>query len=270
MRKTLKFAGLWILSAALNSGCASTNTEAGSWMEAPGKSAKPASNEAPTNSETGSPLSVARDRIQAANDLIINKFPSGEPAAIRLWVADSQNLVDGIYTANFGDKLSPAPGIKMHKIMAGSNILIFDPLHVPPCTGMEDSRAAHWVIRTYITNYDENLGRSVKGFFPNADTSDVQAEIDNGTRTITDRFGLKAKITDCRSGHIIHGAEESFIKTAASRDKSVYLFGKSLGLFYRNSKFVDPGLNQTRDLAMDMFLAEMAMDIAVANSKEAE
>jgi len=243
-------------------GCQTVKTQPGSWVQS-------ADAHQQDKEQKGSPLSLAHERVKRANAMISQSFPANQPNALKLWVADSHNLVDGIYSANFGDKLSPAPGIKMHKILEGSNILIFDPLHIPPCTGMKDSPAMHWVIRTYITNYDENIERGVEGFFPSVDSSDIQAELDKGIRTITDRFGLKAKITDCQSGRIIHGAEESFLKTATNKDKSVYLFGKSLGLFYRNSKYVDPGLNQTRDLAMDIFLADMAEEIASANSKKA-
>ncbi len=259
MTEGIKLLAVLTVLGHLIGGCSTVPHSAGSWMENSAYS-KSTHHDHKTH-KRGQPLSEAADQIEAANKLMVAAFPRSEKSAIKLWVTDSHNLADGVYTNNFGDKLSPAPGIKMHKIMQGSNVITLDPLHVPPCAGMENNSAHHWVLRSFIMNYDENLNRTVEGFFPNIDTADIQAEIDNGDRAITDRFDLKAKITDCRSGRIIYGAEESFLKTAISSDKSVYLFGKSLGMFYRDSKFIDPGLNQTRDLAMDMFLSGIAMDI---------
>lgn len=256
MTITRKVQGLFFGSLILLSGCATTPPASGSWQVRDG-----ASLNTPSEDMRGQALDNADVISAKVNEEIVKVFSADSDKRIKLWVADTHNLVDGMYTSTFGDKLSPDSGIKMQKILHGSGVMTVDPLHVPPCTGVEDSQVPHWVLRTYVTNLDENLTRSVQGFFPSIDSSDVQGEIDIGNREVTDRFGLKAKITNCRNGQIIHGAESEFIKTASSRDRSFYLFGKSLGAFYRKSKFTDPGLNQTKDLAMDVFLSNIAMDM---------
>jgi len=83
---------------------------------------------------------------------------------------------------------------------------------------------------------------------------------------MTDSFKLSAKLTDCRSGKIIHSAESEFLKTSSSKDKSVYLFGKHLGLFYRSTEYEDPGLNRTKDMALDVFLTSIAMEMVGATT----
>jgi len=122
----------------------------------------------------------------------------------------------------------------------------------------------YWVLRSYVSDLDETVERRVKGFYPNAESGDFQTEIDRGSRSMTDRFKLSAKLTDCRSGRIIHSAENEFSKTASSQDNSVYLFGKYFGIFYRNTAFEDPGLNRTKDMALDVFLSSVAMDMVGA------
>jgi len=55
--------------------------------------------------------------------------------------------------------------------------------------------------------------------------------------------------------------ENEFSKTSSGKDNSVYLFGKYLGLFYRSTHYEDPGLNRTKDLALDVFLTSIAMEM---------
>lgn len=198
------------------------------------------------------------------NTKIKSVFPKGKEAKIILWAVDLENLVDGTFTQTFGDKVSPAPAVKLHNIFKDSGVTLIDHLHIPPCTGAESKTGQYWVLRTYVSDLDETVNRTVKGFYPNGESGDFQAEIDRGTRSMTDTFKLSAKLTECRSGRIIHSAENEFTKTSSSKDNSVYLFGKYLGLFYRSTIYEDPGLNRTKDLALDVFLSSIAAEMVGA------
>lgn len=206
-------------------------------------------------------LSTLRHVYKQANAEIQAAFPIGQDDSITLWAADLENLVDGTFTQTFGDKLSPAPSLKLHSIFKNSGVMIVDHQHVPLCQGAEIGKGQYWVLRTYVSNLDENVNRTVKGFYPSGDSGDFQAEIDRGHRNMTDSFKLSAKLTECRSGRIIHSAENDFSKTTSSKDNSVYLFGKHLGLFYKSTRYEDPGLNRTKDMALDVFLSSIAMEM---------
>lgn len=186
---------------------------------------------------------------------------------ITLWAVDLENLVDGTFTQTFGDKSSPAPAVKLHNIFKDTGVTLVDHLHIPLCSGAESERGQYWVLRTYVSNLDETVNRKVKGFYPNGESGDFQAEIDRGTRSMTDSFKLSAKLTVCRSGEIIHSAESEFSKTSSGKDNSVYLFGKYLGLFYRSTEYEDPGLNKTKDLALDVFLSSIAIEMVGGTDK---
>lgn len=209
-------------------------------------------------------LAVLQSYSLDANKAILKVFPKGTDKKITLWVTDLENLVDGTFTQTFGDKISPAPALKMHKIFKNSGVTLIDHMHLKPCQGATGGDGQYWVLRTYVSDLDETVNRTVKGFYPNAESGSFQAEIDRGTRSMTDRFKLSAKLTECRSGRIIHSAENEFSKTASSEDNSIYLFGKYIGAFYRSTAYEDPGLNRTKDMALDVFLASLAMDMVGA------
>lgn len=209
-------------------------------------------------------LNTLQDYNEAANAAVQQVFPKGGEGKITLWAPDLENLVDGTFTQTFGGKLAPSPSLKLHKVFKNSGVSVIDHLHVKPCQGAADGPGQYWVLRSYVSDLDETVERRVKGFYPNAESGDFQTEIDRGSRSMTDRFKLSAKLTDCRSGRIIHSAENEFSKTASSQDNSVYLFGKYFGIFYRNTAFEDPGLNRTKDMALDVFLSSVAMDMVGA------
>jgi len=249
-----------LLSAISLSGCAtmSMNAEssgASSHMLASGSSGAQISKLPHTD------LGSLRQFSQNANDRIRVAFPKAADAKITLWAIDLENLVDGTFTQTFGDKISPSPTVKLYNIFKNTGVSLVDHLHVPVCKGASSGNGQYWVLRTYVSDLDETVSRKVKGFYPNGESGDFQAEIDRGTRSMTDTFKLSAKLTECRSGRVIYSAENEFSKTSSSKDKSVYLFGKYLGLFYRSTEYEDPGLNRTKDLALDVFLSSIAMEM---------
>lgn len=206
-------------------------------------------------------LDALHQRSRDANIKIKSVFPKGPEAKITLWAVDLENLVDGTFTQTFGDKISPAPAVKLHSIFKDTGVTLVDHLHIPLCTGAKSNSGQYWVLRTYVSDLDETVNRTVKGFYPNGESGDFQAEIDQGNRSMTDTFKLSAKLTECRSGRIIHSAENEFSKTSSRKDNSVYLFGKYLGLIFRSTHYEDPGLNRTKDLALDVFLTSIAMEM---------
>lgn len=248
------------LSAFSLTGCSTLslktgNSGASSHMLAPGSSASQISTLPHTD------LNALHQLSRDANTKIKAVFPRGKDAKITLWAVDLENLVDGTFTQNFGDKVSPAPAVKLHNIFKDTGVTLVDHLHIPLCTGAKSNSGQYWVLRTYVSDLDETVNRTVKGFYPNGESGDFQAEIDHGNRSMTDTFKLSAKLTECRSGRIIHSAENEFSKTSSGKDNSVYLFGKYLGLFYRSTHYEDPGLNRTKDLALDVFLSSIAMEM---------
>lgn len=214
-----------------------------------------------SGSASAKDLKTLQQRSLDANAKIKAVFPKGTSNKITLWVVDMENLVDGTFSQTFGDKISPAPAVKMHALFKDSGVTLIDHLHVPPCKGADTDDGEYWVLRTYVSDLDETVNRKVKGFYPSGESGDFQGEIDRGSRSMTDTFKLSAKLTECRSGKIIHSAENEFSKTSSGKDKSVYLFGKHLGLFYRSTEYNDPGLNKTKDLALDVFLSSIAMQM---------
>lgn len=249
-----------LISAISLSGCAtmSMNTEdsgASSRMLAAGGSA------AQISKLPHSDLGSLQQLSQSANSKIKAVFPKAGEPKITLWAVDLENLVDGTFTQTFGDKISPSPTVKLYNIFKNTGVSLVDHLHVPVCKGASSGNGQYWVLRTYVSDLDETVSRKVKGFYPNGESGDFQAEIDRGTRSMTDTFKLSAKLTECRSGRVIYSAENEFSKTSSSKDKSVYLFGKYLGLFYRSTEYEDPGLNRTKDLALDVFLSSIAMEM---------
>lgn len=247
------------LSTLTFSGCSTltsnpANSGASSQLMAPG-SASQVSTLPPM--DLGALHKLSRD----ANVKIKTVFPKGQKDKITLWAVDLENLVDGTFTQTFGDKTSPAPGLKLHRIFKDTGVTLVDHLHIPPCQGAQSESGQYWVLRTFVSDLDETVKRTVKGFYPNGESGNFQAEIDHGTRSMTDTFKLSAKLTECRSGRIIHSAESDFSKTSSGKDNSVYLFGKYLGLFYRSTEYEDPGLNRTKDLALDVFLSSIAMEM---------
>lgn len=209
-------------------------------------------------------LKTLQDRNIDANAKIKAVFPKGTRDTITLWAVDLENLVDGTFTQTLGDKISPAPAVKMYPLFKDTGVTLVDHLHIPPCKGADTDEGQYWVLRTYVSDLDETVNRKVKGFYPSGESGDFQGEIDRGSRSMTDTFKLSAKLTECRSGKIIHSAENEFSKTSSGKDNSVYLFGKHLGIFYRSTEYNDPGLNRTKDLALDVFLSSIAMDMVGA------
>lgn len=247
------------LSALTFSGCSTMsinpeNSGASSHMISPGSASQ-------ISTLPHMDLGALHKRSRDANAKIKTVFPKGQEAKITLWAVDLENLVDGTFTQTFGDKVSPAPAVKLYNIFKDTGVTLVDHLHVPLCKGASSEGGQYWVLRTYVSDLDETVNRKVKGFYPNGESGDFQAEIDRGTRSMTDTFKLSAKLTECRSGRIIHSAESEFSKTSSGKDNSVYLFGKYLGLFYRSTEYEDPGLNRTKDLALDVFLTDIATEM---------
>jgi len=261
MTRSILFSSI-AASSFLLSGCSTLSSKSGLDSEASSKMIAPS----PTSETLALDLKPLHERIGSANEKIKAVFPSGRKDKITLWAIDLENLVDGTFTQSFGQNVSPSPSLKLYRVFKNSGVTIMDQLHVPPCTEVGDSSRQAWVLRTYVSNLDETIQRSVRGFYPNGESGDFQAEIDRGTRSMTDSFKLSAKLTDCRSGKIIHSAESEFLKTSSSKDKSVYLFGKHLGLFYRSTEYEDPGLNRTKDMALDVFLTSIAMEMVGATT----
>ncbi|MEP3653562.1 MAG: hypothetical protein ABJO36_01590 [Litorimonas sp.] len=206
-------------------------------------------------------LGALHQMSQSINSDVKAVFPKGNEPNITLWAVDMENLVDGTFTQTFGDKLSPSPSLKLHTVFKDTGVTLIDHLHVPVCQGADTGNGQYWVLRTYISDLDESVERSVKGIYPNGESGDFQVEVDRGNRKTTDSFKLSSKLTECRSGRIIHSAESSFSKTTSSKDRSVYLFGKYLGVFYRSTEYLDPGLNRTKDIALDVFLTSIVREM---------
>lgn len=206
-------------------------------------------------------LGTLHQMSRSINSDVKAVFPKGDEPKITLWAVDMENLVDGTFTQTFGDKLSPSPSLKLHSFFKDTAVSLIDHLHVPVCQGADRGIGQYWVLRTYISDLDESVERSVKGFYPNGESGDFQVEVDRGNRTTTDSFKLSSRLTECRTGRIIHSAESNFSKTTSSKDRSVYLFGKYLGLFYRSTEYSDPGLNRTKDIALDVFLTSIVKEM---------
>jgi len=251
------FKSILALSALTFAGCSTLSANS----KVPGPSSQMLNRGTMNPDSSHSDLVSLQTRSQNANAKIKDVFPKGGSGKITLWAIDLENLVDGTFTQTFGDKISPAPAVKLHNIFKDTGVTLVDHLHVPPCKGADNDGGQYWVLRTYVSDLDETVNRKVRGFYPNGESGDFQGEIDRGTRSMTDTFKLSARLTECRSGRIIHTAENDFSKTSSGKDNSVYLFGKYLGLFYRSTEYEDPGLNRTKDLALDVFLSSIAKEM---------
>lgn len=259
MKRTLIMSAIASFGLTL-AGCASTATGPNGFGMS-GTKLIENSNGGVDDRENAMDLVNLQELAKNTNAEIKSIFPKQAEPKIVLWATDLENLVDGAFTQTFGDKLSPSPSLKLHKVFKNTSVSLVDVAHVAPCEGMETGDAQYWVLRTYLSDLDEAVHRKVKGFYPNGESGSIQVELDKGTRSSTDTFKLSAKLTECRSGRIIHSAENVFSKTTSGKDKSFYLFGKHLGLFYRNTESYDPGLNKTKDLALDVFLSSIARDM---------
>ena len=205
-------------------------------------------------------------KIEAAGSLIRERRPNGAPVTL-LYVDNTINLVDTptSFTRDMGGYAAPTARISAVRQFTGSALRVIDP-SFPAADMLMDcqnagSGARVFLLRTYVSNYDKDVKRRNKGFSPYAERDDYGVDLSKNNGLSVDTFTIESELIDC-FGNVIRSLSPSVSVSATNNDQSVFLFTEIAGIYFNDMTYYSKSLNNAKQRAIDLVVADMGMFIA--------